>query len=386
MKSVYTVLARFIFDRLVLAFLIGSVGLSPAAYSQTVDCQGTISSWKYDRNYAEYAKGCTCANGPNRMPVCSGGSSAKSGSGGYHPDGLGMQGMMMQAIMAPMLGNLFAPPSAPSGPSAEELKQQEIARQQAEAARIAAEKAKKAALDSWVKAQSDEELRRQAEQEGKIKRGEQLHAQMQALGGNKLEPFSFGSPKLEMAPVSGGSFPTATLPVYDRLMCSAFFSNMARQAKSAVDARFYADQAQLVMNGQPTHIDCKIPKQSSEKMAERSKALKTTYEAVSLKFKDLEGLQIKLDEARQTLASAESKKEQAAAVLADTEKRAAAVPPEQKEEFDDLTARAMKELAEAEKELGEAKSSEQAVNDKMGKLEGEIMQMRSSMQDNRQGN
>ena len=55
MKSVYTVLARFIFDRLVLAFLIGSVGLSPAAYSQTVDCQGTISSWKYDRNYAEYA-------------------------------------------------------------------------------------------------------------------------------------------------------------------------------------------------------------------------------------------------------------------------------------------------------------------------------------------
>jgi hypothetical protein len=288
--------------------------------------------------------------------------------------------MMMQAIMAPMLSSLFAPPAPPSGPSPEELKRQEIARQQAEAARIAAENAKKAALDAWVKAQSDDALRRQAEQEGKIKRGQEVHSQMQALSGGKLEPFSFGSPKLELAPVSSGSFPTAGLNEFDKLMCSAFFSNMAQKATSSVDARFYADQAQLVMSGHPTYVDCKIPKASSEKMADRSKALKKTYETMNLKFKDLEGLQLRLDEVKQKVAAAETRKEQAAASLAEVEKRAASAPSEQKEEIDDLTAKAMKELAEAEKELGDAKNAEQVTNNKMAKLEGEIMQLRANVE------
>ena len=369
-------LVRRFITRLVLAALFGVAFFPPAAHSQTVDCRGTIQSWLSDPNYAAYARSCNCSNGANRMPVCSGSSSAKSGYGQH--GGLGMQGMMMQAIMAPMLSSMFAPPAAPSGPSPEALKQQELARQQAEAARIAAENAKKAALDSWVRAQSDEALRRQAEQEGKIKRGQELHAQMQAFSGAKLEPFSFGSPKLEMTPTSSGAFPTVQLKEFERLMCSAFFSDMARRSTSSVDARFYADQAQLVMQGQPTYVDCKIPKQSGEKMAERSKELKKTYETMNLKFQDLEGLQVKLDEAKQKVAAAESKKEQAAAALTEVEQRAASVPPEQKQDIDELTERAMKQLQEAEKELGEARSAEQTTNDKMAMIEGEIMQLRAN--------
>jgi hypothetical protein len=378
-----TIPTSFLTACLVLVAVVGLLISFAPSYAQTVDCRGTITMWGHDRSMSSYMSShrCDCSNGANRMPVCTpiGGGGGGGAGGGLHHSKYAMQGMMMQAIMAPMLSSLFAPPVS-SGPSPEELRQQEIARQQAEAARIAAENAKKAALDAWVKAQSDEALRRQAEQEGKIKRGEEVHSQMQSFSGGKLEPFSFGSSKLELAPVSSGSFPTTGLNEFDKLMCSAFFSNMAQKATSSVDARFYADQAQLVMSGQPTYVDCKIPKASSEKMADRSKALKKTYETMNLKFKDLEGLQLKLDESKQKVTAAETKKEQAAAALAEVEKRASSAPPEQKEEIDDLTAKAMKELTEAEKELGDAKSAEQATNDKMAKLEGEIMQLRANVE------
>ncbi len=356
-------------------------------FAQTVDCQGTIRAWKADSSLRDYMskQSCTCSNGANRMPVCTstGGGSGGGGYGGSYRSNTQM--MMMQAVLAPMLSGAFAPPSAPSGPSPEQLRQQELQKQQAEQARIAAEKAKKAALDSWLKSQSDEELRRQAEQEDKIKRGQQLHSQMQPVGGGKLEPFSFGETKPQMQTAGGGGFPTAQLSEFDRLMCSAFFSNMARESKSTVDARFYANQAELVMSGQPTYVDCKIPKASSEKLAERSKSLKKTYEAVDLKFKELAAAETKLTEAKEKMTAATARKDQATERVAELEQRASQAPPEQKEEVDDLLAQAQKQLQDANKELDESKNSEKTANDRMVKLEGEIMQMKSGMQTSMQG-
>jgi hypothetical protein len=306
--------------------------------------------------------GYTCYVAPKPSPGQSG--------GGYHP-GYSPQAMMMQAIMQPMFNNLFSP--QPSGSDEQQ-------RAEAEKQRQAAEKAKNDALQKWAKAQSDEEIRKQVEQQEKLKRGEKVLSQMQPVGGGKLEPFSFGSPKLELQPIETAGFPTARLSDFDKLMCSAFFSNMARQSSSAVDARFYADQAERSMNGQPTYIECRVPKASGEAMAARTKAAKKIYEEANLKIQELDKIEIKLSEASEKVSAATSKKDEAATKVKELEARAAETPAEQKTEVDDLTAKAMKELADAEKELGQAEQSQKELAEKKTRIENDLNGMKSKMQ------
>jgi hypothetical protein len=307
--------------------------------------------------------------------------SAPDKSGGTHHYGYSPQAMMMQAIMQPMFNNLFNPPTASGGLTAEQLKQIEQQRIEAEKARQAAEKAKNDALQKWAKAQSDEEIRKQVEQQEKLKRGEKVLSQMQPVGGGggKLEPFSFGSPKLELQPIEKAWFPPPARE-FDRLMCSAFFSNMARQSGSAVDAKFYSDQAERVMSGQPTYIECRVPKASGEAMAARTKAAKKIYEEANLKIQELDKIEIKLSEASEKVAAATSRKEEAATKVKELEARAAETPAEQKPEVDDLTAKAMKELADAEKELGQAEQSQKELAEKKTRIENDLNGMKSKMQ------
>jgi hypothetical protein len=285
--------------------------------------------------------------------------------------------MMMQAIMQPMFNNLFNPPASSGGLTQEQLKQIEHQRIEAEQARQAAEKAKNDALQKWAKAQSDEEIRKQVEQQEKIRRGEKVLSRMQTVGGGggKLEPFSFGSPKLEIQPIERAGFPPPA-GEFDKLMCSAFFSNMAKQSGSAVDAKFYSDQAERVMAGQPTYIECRVPKTSGAAMAARTKAAKKIYEDANLKIQELDKIETKLSEASEKVAAATNKKDAAATKVKELEARAAETPAEQKPEVDDLTAKAMKELADAEKELGQAQQSQKDLADKKGQIENDLNSMK----------
>jgi hypothetical protein len=278
--------------------------------------------------------------------------------------------MMMQAIMQPMFNNLFNP--QPSGSDAQQ-------RAEAEKQRQAAEKAKNEALQKWAKAQSDEEIRKQVEQQEKLKRGEKVLSQMQPVGGGKLEPFSFGSPKLELQPIERAGFPPPA-GEFDKLMCSAFFSNMAKQSGSAVDAKFYSDQAERVMAGQPTYIECRVPKTSGAAMAAKTKAARKIYEEANLKIQELDKIEPQLSEANEKVAAATSKKEEAATKVKELEARAAETPAEQKPEVDDLTAKAMKELADAEKELGQAEQSQKELAEKKTRIENDLNGMKSKMQ------
>jgi hypothetical protein len=282
--------------------------------------------------------------------------------------------MMMQAIMQPMFNNLFNPPSAGSNAQAKK------AREEAEKARAAAEAAKREALAKWAKAQSDEEIRKEVERQDKIRKGEKVLSQMQTVGGGKLEPFSFSNPKLEIQPIDRGGFQTAGLDNFERLMCAAFFSDLGKRSSTALDAKFYSDQAERVMSGQPTHIECRVPKPSGAALAARTKAVKKIYEEANIKIGELDKIEIKLTEANEKVAAATTKKEEAASKVKELEARAAENPPEQKEENDDLVARAQKELEDAEKEAGDAQRAQQDLTEKKSRIENDLNAMKSKMQ------
>jgi hypothetical protein len=291
--------------------------------------------------------------------------------------GLSPQAMMMQMIMQPFFNNLLDPDT--SGSDEQQRAEAEKQRAEVEKQRQAADKAKNDALHKWAKAQSDEEIRKQVEQQEKLKRGEKVLSQMQPVGGGKLEPLSFGSPKLEIQPIERAGFQTAQLSEFDKLMCSAFFSNMAKQSGSAVDAKFYADQAERVMSGQSTYIECRVPKASSEAMAASTKAAKKIYEEANLKIQELDKVEVKLAEANEKVAATTSRKDEAATKVKELEARAAEAVPEQKDEADDLVARAQKELQDAEKEVGEAQKSQKDLSDKKSRIENDLNGMKSKM-------
>ena len=336
---------------------------------------------------AECGRACNQIQTQGHRPGCSSYVAPKSapghnGSGygaGGHRGGYNPQAMMMQSIMAPLFSAMFAP--SPSGPSPAERAAAEQQRAEAEKQRQAAEKAKNEALQKWAKAQSDEEIRKQVEQQEKLKQGEKVLSQMQSAGGGgKLEPFSFGNPKLELQPIEQSGLPTAHLSEFEKLMCSSFFANMGKQASSPVDAKFYADQAERTMSGQPTYIECRAPKASNSAMAARTKAVKKVYEEAALKIQELDKIEPKLSEANEKLAAATTRKDEAAAKVKELETRTAETPPEQKDEVDDLVARAQQELQDAEKEAGDAQKTQQNLLEKKSRIESDLNNMKSKMQ------
>lgn len=129
--------------------------------------------------------------------------------------------------------------ASPPDTSVQDEKNRQIAikRQQEE------EQKKRAAIQRWLDIQNEDAMKKQMEDEAKRKQGEKVLSQMQTVGGDKLEPFSFGNPKLDLKPLSQNTYPNTRLTTWERLLCSAYFSNMAKQSTKDVDARFYADQA-----------------------------------------------------------------------------------------------------------------------------------------------
>ena len=204
---------------------------------------------------------------------------------------------------------------------------------------------------------------------------------MQTVGGSgKLEPFSFGNPKLDLKPINQNTYPNTRLTTWERLLCSAYFSNLAKQSTKDVDARFYADQAQRVMVGEPTYLECRIPQVSNEKLAKRMEEVKKIYGDMNVKMKDLQDIEAKLTETREKIKDAEMKKEEATAKLTEIQNRAVTAKPEEKAEVDDLVRQAQEQSQIADQQLNQAKQSEKDALNKKEQLENELENMKSQMQ------
>lgn len=292
-----------------------------------------------------------------------------SSGGGYSKQDFQMQ--MMESILQPFFNNLFAPPDT----SVQDKKNRQNAIKQQKAA----EQAKKAAIQAWIDLQNKEDLQRKMEQEARIKQGEKMLSQMQTVGsGGNLEPFSFGNPKLDLKPLS--KLHPAPSTAWEQALCAAYFSNLAKQSTKDVDARFYADQAQRVMIGEPTYIECRIPQVSNEKLAKRMEEVEKIYAEMNVKINDLQDIEAKLTETREKIKHAEIKKEEATAKLNELQNRAATASSEEKAEVDDLVRQAMEQEQIAGQQLNQSKESERDDLNKKEQLENALGNMRSQVQ------
>lgn len=358
-------------NRLLVVFLV-CMGMTSivATGNAEIDCNASLQAYAIDPRMSNYS--CNCSNGPRNMPVC-----VPKSSGGYY--GGSPQQQMMQSIFAPLFQNLFAPPPDTSA-------QDEIARQNAIKRQQEEEQKKRAAIQRWLDIQNEDAMKKQMEDEAKRKQGEKVLSQMQTVGGGgKLEPFSFGNPKLDLKPISQNTYPNTRLTTWERLLCSAYFSNMAKQSTKDVDARFYGDQAQRVTLGEPTYLECRIPQVSNEKLAKKMEEVKKVYDEMNVKIKDLQDIEYKISESKEKIKNAELKKEEATAKLNELQNRAATAKPEEKAEVDDLVRQAMEQEQIADQQLNQTKQSESEYLNKKEQIVNELENMKSQMQANIQG-
>jgi len=303
--------------------------------------------------------------------TCVGYGGSSSGSTGY--SGGSPKQQIQQMIFQSLFDSLLASPPDTSVQD-EKNRQNAIKQQQV------AEQAKQAAIQRWLDLQNEEAMKKQMEDEARIKQGEKVLSQMQTVGGGgKLEPFSFGNPKLDLKPLSQKTYP-APSTAWEQALCAAYFSNMAKQSTKDVDARFYADQAQSVMFGGSTYVECKIPKVSNEKLAKRMKEVRKVYDEMNVKMKDLQDIEYKISESKEKIEKAALKKEEATAKLNELQNRAATAKPEEKAEIDELTRLAQEQSQDAEQEINQAKQSEEDALNKKGQLEKELENMNSQAQ------
>jgi len=302
-------------------------------------------------------------------------STSSQSSGGYSGySGGSPQQQIQMMIFQSIFDSLLASPPDTSA-------QDEIARQNAIKRQQEEEQKKRAAIQEWIDLQNKEDLQRKMDQNAKIEQGEKLLSKTKTVGsGGELKPFSFGNPKLDIKSISQNTYPTTKLTTWERLLCSAYFSNLAKQSTKDVDARFYADQAQRVMVGEPTYLECKIPQVSNEKIVKRMKEVEKIYGDMNVKIQELQDIETKLTETREKIKDAEIKKEKADVKLAEIQNRAATASPEEKAEVDDLVRQAMEQDQIADQQLNQAKESEKDDLAKKEQLENELENMKSQMQ------
>ncbi len=299
-------------------------------------------------------------------------------SGGYSGGGGSPQQQIPLMIFQSLFDSLLAPPDTSA--------QDEINRQNAIKRQQEEEQKRQAAIQRWLDIQNEDVIKKQMEDKERIKQGAKVLSTMQTVGGNgkvggsdKLEPFSFGNPKLDIKSISSETYP-APSGAFEQALCSAYFSNMAKQSTKDVDARFYGEQAQRVMVGEPTYLECRIPQVSNEKLAKRMEEVKKIYDEMNVKIKDLQDIEGKLTETREKTKDAELKKEEATIKLNELQNRAATASPEEKAEMDDLVRQAQEQSQIADQQLNQAKESEKDDLAKKEQLEKELENMKSQVQ------
>jgi len=355
----------------ILAFVI-------SAWAQTPEKVGCFSvdgrtyhkcGDRWTDTYNGVVYDCTC-NCPSRGSDCK--PRLKSNTSGGYSGGSPQQQIQMM-IFQSLFDSLFASPPDTSA-------QDEIARQNAIKRQQEEEQKKQEALNRWLTLQSEDKLKIEMEQNAKIKQGAEVLSKTQTVGGGKLEPFSFGNPKLDLKPISQNTYPNTRLTTWERLLCSAYFSNMAKQSTKDVDARFYGDQAQRVMIGEPTYLECRIPQVSNEKLAKRMEEVKKIYGDMNVKIKDLQDIEYKISESKEKIKNAELKKEEATTKLNELKNRAATAKPEEKAEMDDLVRQAQEQSQIADQQLNQAKQSENDMIKEKEKVENELKNMEGKIQ------
>jgi len=302
-----------------------------------------------------------------------------------------MQLMMMQSILQPFFnslfnfGDLFNPPDTSSQQETKRQMQEQLKKEQEE---------KQKAFQEWLKIQGEVERARAAEEAKKREEGQKILAKNsigRSSGG--LTPFSWSTPQTSFAPISIKSYETKNFNPTEQLLCAAHFSKLAEGALTEGDlegSRFYANQMDNVLQGLPTAIECKPPKdltssvntKNALELNKKYTQMARLYNEVMPKIENLSKVRAKLDE---VVKKKEESKKKMAEVEKQIEELKAKAPiedkPEKKAETDNLLAQALALKAEAEKEHQEAIALEQKLNQEKENLEKEIDNIKAKYQE-----
>jgi hypothetical protein len=359
----------------VFLFLTTAVLATPGhGLSQAIDCRGTVRAWEADKSLNSYmsAYTCTCPTS-NAQPVCTKnmtGAPAKSNKKSGKID-------FQKQVAATVVGSLLAAVFTFDSPNADDQAHQEQLRQQAELEKQALEIKKQNAVQQWKALQYEEALKKDREAQQKQKAGQDLLAKMGSPRGG-LTSFKWEKSQeseLQYKPVEAPQYPTAKFNTWQRLLCAAYFSSNALNAtkgKNFEQVRYLNEQADRVMAGQPTTMECKLPAVPVPPDPKGAQKLTTALTAIQAHVQSLQKIETQLTDVKERVTAADKKKEAAQFKLEEAQIFVAAAKPEEKAEADNLLAEALAALQESEKELADARQSEEALIQEKDKTENEI--------------
>lgn len=309
----------------VMFLFMGIVFIRPAFSG--MECTGTTYNgvyYKKGQHYYPIKNGvkydCVACGGCN--PISSGESSGSftPPSGRLSPSqqmAAGIMGAFFSGLFDNMFDDLSAPPDTSYQDALRKQQEEELLKQQ---------EMKKQAMKQWLDSQAEAEAKRLNEEAERRKRGEDILAKasigsgelrMEPIGGGKLTPFSWDKPRA-LEPAPSGQYDTAKFTEMERLLCAAYFSKIAESAANSGElerSRFLGSQVDKVMQGFPTEIECKPPKNMSTAMDmkrlgelnQKYTKMATLYKEIMPKIDKLQEIEIKLDEGKKKREDAEQK-------------------------------------------------------------------------------
>jgi hypothetical protein len=215
---------------------------------------------------------------------------------------------------------------------------------------------------------------------------------MESTGGG-LPGFDLSIPKIpenELQPRGAGRYDTSKLSFLQRLSCVNDFSQRALAAANSgdhVNARYLNEQAQKVMSGQMTELECQCPDlpEAPEPQTQETQGQMAFYESMIKSVQEdagrLQDIEIKLGEADEKIKQAQEEEQQAEQVITEIHNRAAsAQTPEEKQECDDLLAQARQVRQEAQQRKQEATNDKQTYLGEQEEIISKLEDLKKNMQ------
>lgn len=282
-------------------------------------------------------------------------------------------------------------------PEPDTSRQEALARQQAEEQRRAEElrqrEANQAAHQAWIDLQNREREARRIEEAQNKAAGQDLLAKMDTVGADELkfktvgtDFFGGGKPtEVTLQPVAAGGFPTSGFSPMEQLRGTAFFFGNALEAAQNGDyenAGFLAEQADKVIQGQATDVECNLnalpevpePPDPTEVDVQKQK-MATLLDTFQEDVKYLQSVNVMLSDTKVLIEEAEVQKETAQTKLETAQKAAATAKPEEKPQADDLVAQALAALQNAADELDKATQAEKDMIQEQARVKNELKEI-----------
>lgn len=328
------------------------------------------TSWQETRGGRRYNCRCDARQGLTCTPAGSP-ISPTLPSGGLSPSqqvAIGVFGALFQGAFSGIFDEP-SPANAPGKTYAEQMQQVQEEQRNKEI---------QLAIDAWKNVQEKAARDALESQQRQKVQGANLVGRM--IGGGltggsgKLEPMWIGS-KQELDPAPSGGYQTRDLTAVQRLLCTSYFSNRAfeeTRKNNDEGMRFFSDQADRVMSGEPADAECKFPELPEVPLPSGASATEmdsgkftALINGFNLKLKQLQEIQADLNEKRKEKSAARQNLIHMEERVREYQAQAQAVQrPEDRADVDARLQQALASKADVENQVSDAERSEQELMNK----------------------